>query len=99
MPTRRAVSSVLTLSRGDVALGMVAIAAMQWEVWGFWVVSEQGPRALAAVFGVVMGGTLAWCRKAPMAALAIVLGVQVVWTLVSVPQGSLTPYLINLVAV
>ena len=86
-------------SRGDIAVAAAAAVAMQVEVWGFWVVSEQGPKALAASLGLVMAVALAWCRTRPVAALAVVLGTHVVWTLVAVPQGSLTPYLIELVAI
>ena len=40
----------------------IALAAVQIEIWGFWVVDEQGPKPVAAVFGLLMAGALAWCR-------------------------------------
>jgi signal transduction histidine kinase len=87
-----------TLSRGDVVLACIALACMQVEVWGFWVVAEQGSKQVAAVLGGVMSAALAWSRTRPAAALAVVVGTHVLWTLVSVPQGSLVPFLIELVA-
>jgi signal transduction histidine kinase len=86
-------------SRGDIAVAAVALVAVQIEVWGFWVVSEQGPKPLAAVFGLITAVALAWCRHRPVAVLAVVLGVHLTWTLVAVPQGFLVPFLILLVAV
>jgi signal transduction histidine kinase len=86
-------------SRGDLVLAAAALTCVQIEVWGFWVESEQGPKPLAAVFSLVMAAALAWCRTRPVAALAVVLGTHVAWTLVAVPRGSLFPFLIELVAV
>src|SRR4051812_20554459 len=99
MATRPARASGRLPSAGDTALAVVALVCVQIEVWGFWVVSEQGPRPLAAVLGFITAVALAWCRLRPVAALAVILGVHVIWTLVAVPQGFLVPFLILLVAV
>lgn len=99
MATRLSRLPEVVPSRGDVALTGAAIASVQIEIWGFWVESEQGPKQVAAVFGLVMGVALAWCRTRPVATLTVVLGAHVAWIFVAVPRGSLVPFLIELVAV
>lgn len=98
MPSRKATRDQHP-SVTDAGVAVAALVCVQVEIWAFWVVAEQGPRLVAAAFGLVMAGALAWCRVRPLAALAVVLGTHLAWTLVAVPQGSLVPFLIELVAV
>jgi signal transduction histidine kinase len=82
----------------DVAVALAALVSVQVEVWGFWVVDEQGPRPLAAGFGALMAAALAIRRSHPLPGFLAVLVPYAVWVHVSVPQGSLLPFLIELLA-
>jgi hypothetical protein len=82
----------------DAAVALAALAAVQLEIWGFWVVEEQGPRPPAAVFGALMAVPLAFRRTHPLPAFVAILVPYAVWVHVSVPQGSLIPFLIELLA-
>lgn len=83
----------------DAAVTLVATASLQVEIWGFWVVEEQGARPLAALFGVLMAAPLVFRRTHPLAAFVAVLVPYAAWIQVAVPQGSLVPFLIELLAV
>lgn len=83
----------------DAGVALLAVAAVQVEIWGFWVVEEQGARPLAAVLGALMAAPLALRRTHPLAAFVAVLVPYAVWVLVAVPQGSLVPFLVELLAV
>jgi signal transduction histidine kinase len=83
----------------DVAPTVAALVCVQIEVWGFWVVAEQGAKLPAAVFAAAMALPLLTIRRFPVLSFAAVVGTHTLWTLVSVPQGSLVPFLIELYAV
>jgi signal transduction histidine kinase len=83
----------------DAGVALLATAAVQVEIWGFWVAEEQGARPLAAVLGALMAAPLALRRTHPLASFVAVLVPYAVWVQVAVPQGSLVPFLIELLAV
>ena len=85
--------------RVDAAIALFFTVALQLEVWIWWVEAEQGPKPVAAVASLFMTLPLVWRRRAPRAAFAAIMAAFVVWTLVDVPQGSLVPFLVQLVAV
>jgi signal transduction histidine kinase len=85
--------------RIDAAIALSFALALQLEVWIWWVESEQGPKPLAAVAGLLMTLPLVWRRRAPRATFAAIMAAFVVWTLIDVPQGSLVPFLVQLVIV
>jgi signal transduction histidine kinase len=93
----------LTRLRGpageDLLLATALAVAVQLEVWIWWVEAEQGARAPAAVFGLLMCVPLVVRRRRPLAALVAVVAVYVTWVAVAPPRGSLLPYLVLLVAV
>ena len=78
-----------------LALGIAA----QLEVWIWWVESEQGPKPLAAVALLAMAAALTLRKRAPLRTLALVCGVYAIWNLIDPPAGSITPFVIVLVAV
>jgi MYXO-CTERM domain-containing protein len=80
-----------------VALGLGV--AGQLEVWIWWVEDEQGPQPLAALALLAMSAALLWRRRAPLASVAVASAVFAAWSLIDAPAGSLTPFLILLVAV
>jgi signal transduction histidine kinase len=73
--------------------------ALQLEVWIWWTVDEQGPKPFAALAGLLSTLPLFWRRRWPFATWAAVAGVSLVWVVVAVPQGSLLPFLVLLVAI
>src|SRR3712207_4411842 len=86
------------LSR-DVVPMVVALVCVQLEVWVWWDVAEQGAKNVAAVFAAAMTLPLLGMRNFTIASFAAVIGTHALWTLVSVPQGSLVPFLVELYAV
>jgi hypothetical protein len=46
-------------SFGDTAVAAAFTLAMQLEVWVWWTEAEQGPRPLAATFGLLLTAALA----------------------------------------
>ena len=88
-----------TSTRTDLLVALALAVAVQAEIWIWWVEAEQGPAPLAAVFGLALGVPLVWRRRRPMLALAAMVAVYVAWILVSPPRGSLTPYVVLLVAI
>jgi signal transduction histidine kinase len=83
----------------DALLAVALAAAVQLEVWIWWVEAEQGAKPLAAVFGLALAVPLLWRRRRPLASFAGVIAVYVAWVAVTPPRGSLLPYLVVLVAV
>ena len=82
----------------DTVVAAIALVAVQLEVWVWWVPSEQGPRPLAALLGLGMALPLVWRRSRPVESFIAVQAVHATWVLVSVPQGDLVPFLIELLA-
>ena len=94
------VGSRLRIPSGvDVAVTLLFTLALQLEIWIWWVPDDQGPKAFAAVMGVLLTLPLLWRRRAPFACLVASMSVLLVWTLVAAPQGSFVPLLTALVLV
>jgi signal transduction histidine kinase len=83
----------------DVLLAAALAVAVQLEIWIWWVEAEQGARPLAAALGLAISLPLVARRHRPLPALAAVVAVYVAWIAAAPPRGSLTPYLVVLVAV
>jgi signal transduction histidine kinase len=83
----------------DIAPAVVALVCVQLEIWVWWDVDEQGAKLPAAAFAAAMALPLLTIRRLPVVSFAAVIGAHTLWTLVSVPQGSLVPFLIELYAV
>jgi signal transduction histidine kinase len=84
--------------RTDLLVALALALAVQAEIWVWWVEAEQGPRPVAAAFGLALTVPLVWRRRRPLLALAACVCVYTAWALVSPPRGSLAPYLVILVA-
>jgi signal transduction histidine kinase len=82
----------------DLFLAAFFLVAGALEVFVWWTPSEQGPVPVAAVFMAAMAGLLTWRSAHPLQVAfgeaALVAG----WSIVAVPQGSLTPWFITIVA-
>jgi signal transduction histidine kinase len=88
----------VTPRRVDLPVAAFFLVAGELEVFVWWVPAEQGPVGVAALFMAAMAGLLVWRRGLPLeVALAEALLVTA-WTVVDVPQGSLTPWIITIVA-
>jgi hypothetical protein len=77
------------------------LAVMLWiEVAGFWVPAEQGPRAVALLFGTSICAVLGLRRRAAFATAVAVGCLMSAWVVFAgPPAGSLAPWLACLVAV
>jgi signal transduction histidine kinase len=84
--------------RTDLLVALALAGAIQAEVWIWWVEAEQGAKPLAAVLGLALAVPLVWRRRRPLLALVACVAVYAVWILVEPPRGSLTPYVVVLVA-
>jgi len=84
--------------RIDLLLAVALAGAVQAEVWIWWVEVEQGPKAVAAAFGLALAVPLIWRRRRPLASVVAVVAVYATWIAVAPPRGSLMPYLVVLVA-
>jgi signal transduction histidine kinase len=82
----------------DTVVAAIALVAVQLEIWIWWVVSEEGPKPVASVLALAMTVPLVWRRSRPVASFVALQSVHAVWLLVAVPQGSLVPFLIELLA-
>jgi signal transduction histidine kinase len=82
----------------DLLVALALALAIQAEVWIWWVADEQGPKPLAALFGLALAVPLIWRRTRPLPSLVAVVAVYVAWIAGAPPRGSLMPYLVVLVA-
>jgi signal transduction histidine kinase len=81
----------------DVLVTLALTAAVQAEIWIWWVEAEQGDTAVAALFGLALTAPTVLRRRRPLAALGATLAVYVSWIAVAPPRGSIAPYLVCLV--
>jgi signal transduction histidine kinase len=85
------------LPRRDMLIAAAVVAAGQFEVW---LTSAVRPRSVAAPAELVLGLSLAWRRRFPLATMTLVSVVSAAETLGGVPmQSPAIPLLANVVAV
>jgi signal transduction histidine kinase len=80
----------------DGAVLLAGAGAVEVAFW--WVPAEQGPSAGGFVGVLLLAAPLLWRRKAPALSAAAAALVWLGWSLLSPPQGSFVPWLLQLLA-
>jgi signal transduction histidine kinase len=88
----------VTPRKADLLLAGFFLVAGGLEVFVWWAPADQGPVAVGAAFMAAMAVLLVWRRTQPLEVALAEAALVAVWSLVDVPQGSLLPWIITIVA-